>query len=185
MDIATRKGATLDDVNENSVYHIGKTWMKRPLNEVEGNILKNVHDVKLKAAEVAEVKHEHMKPETDLCYSAYHTLLPTYTGDRTEIESVYLNSEFSRTIRELLKFSRYAIDPNRYYFSKVVRVFAVVIKVAHVWLSKIKRQLNRFNTNDPLDFHKIKTDKQSKPYIILSDDDIQQRTISSRKDRMK
>ena len=148
--------------------------MQRPLNEVEGDILKNINDIKLKAAQVAEVKHEHMKPESDLCYSAYHTLLPTYTGDRTEIESVYLNSEFSRTIRELLQFSRYAIDPNRYYFSKVVRVFAVVIKVAHVWLSKIKRQLNRFNMNDSLDLHKIKTDKQLKPYIILSDDDIQQ-----------
>ena len=71
-------GATLDDVNENSVYHIGKPWMQRPLNEVEGDILKNVNDIKLKAAQVAEVKHEHMKPETDPCYSAYHTLLSTY-----------------------------------------------------------------------------------------------------------
>ena len=74
--------------------------MQRPLNDVEGDILKNINDIKLKAAQVAEVKHEHMKPESDLCYSAYHTLLPTYTGDRSEIECVYSNSEFSIILKK-------------------------------------------------------------------------------------
>lgn len=39
-DVCTKLGATLKDVNDESKFHNGKPWMKKPLNESVGTIIK-------------------------------------------------------------------------------------------------------------------------------------------------
>ena len=48
-------------------------------------------------------------------------------------------------VRERLQFSRYLIDRNKFKFSKVVRILALVIKIAKYWLQMKGRMLTRFS----------------------------------------
>ena len=89
--------------------------------------------------EVAEVKKEQMKNSIDLCNSG----VPLATPDTDNSSHDAAHSVVSN-VRERLQFSKYLVDPNKFRFSKVVRVIAFVIKTARNWLAKIRRNLTNF-----------------------------------------
>ena len=137
-DIATRKGATLEDVGEFSDWIGGKPWMKLPLDELHGTVLKNLQLVKLKSEHFNEITKESIKLGSDLCNSDLHLLVQGNTVQDTVLTTT------TSVIRERLQFSKYLIDPNRFRFRTVVRIVALVIKFAKIWISCIRRKIERF-----------------------------------------
>ena len=57
----------------------------------------------------------------------------------------------SQKVKARLTFSKYIIDPNRFTFSKVVRVVALVIKVVKLFLLKIGKPLLQFSYDITVD----------------------------------
>ena len=177
VDVATRKGASLDDVR---MFNVGKSWMKKRSEELIGTVLKSVEDVKLKARQVAEIRKEQIKPGSDLCLSGFHLLLPRNEGNEevsVESSAVCLTTELTKTIQERLRFSNYLINPNKFDFTKVVRIHGIVIRASKRWLSRIGRTLVRFSSEDstdPTTDDFIQYDQStSKFFAILHDKDIQ------------
>ena len=54
--------------------------------------------------------------------------------------------DLSSIIHNRLKFSNYLMDPNKFRFTKVVRILAIVIK-AGSWMSVINRKVARFSSD--------------------------------------
>ena len=150
-DIATRKGANLEDVGEFSEWIRGKPWMVHPMDELHGDVLKNLQQVKLKSEQVSEISKESVKPESDLCNSDFNLLVQSAV-----VESTALTATTS-IIRERLQFSRYLVDPNRFRFRTVVRIVALVIKFAKIWITCIRRKIERFqpSNNSDTDYPQI------------------------------
>ena len=157
-DIATRKGAKISDIDQTSDWINGKPWMHLPIDELQGCVLNDVNDVKLKAEHMAELKKEQIKAGSDLCKSEFHLVVnevnfaPTcsaYVCSRNS--DIYVSktpaNDLPSIINERLRFSNYLMDPNQFRFSKVVRVLAIVIKVAKIWISTINRSIIRFSSN--------------------------------------
>ena len=186
VDIATRKGATLEDVSPTSEWINGKPWMVRPMDELHGETLKDIEQVKLKTEQMNEVKKECVKPDSDLCRSDFHLIV---RGCKEDTVLVTQDTSVMSVVRERLQFSKYLIDPNRFRFLKVIRILALVIKFARKWLGihRVRRRLLRFSpsTNDVgAEYPQIpvvseiamlaaKTDEPVKPCFELSDSDIQ------------
>ena len=97
-DLATRKGATLHDVNMNSTWQNGFAWMK--LDSSKFPIL-SPDEIKLSDADI-----KHVNIETKAHVLRYQKI--------------------PEEVRERYKFSNYLIDPNQHSFTKVVRILAFV-----------------------------------------------------------
>ena len=196
-DLGTRKGAKLEDINAESDWINGKSWMRLPMPEILKSVLRNVDDVKCDNQQSAEVKKELMKPTEDLCNSQFNLVMAeTQDGPcrapRCYLTDVSKSEEFETIfpakVKERLAFSHYIIDPNRFNFNKVVRILAIVIKCAKIWYaatSKTGRKsktITRFSTSTtvcekatkPIVEHKsisIKPDFQN--FVVLSDSEVQ------------
>ena len=86
--------------------------------------------------------------------SGFHLLLPRNEGNEeviVESSAVCLTTELTKTIQERLRFSNYLINPNKFDFTKVVRIHGIVIRASKKWLSKIGRSLLRFSSEDSTD----------------------------------
>ena len=106
-DIGTRKGATIADVSEGSVWINGYEWMSGPVEEFP---MKTIEQVKLSDLELAAANAEKVVVKT-----FYNQ---TYLG---------FNKSVDEQILARYKFSKYLIDPNRFRFPKVVRIFTLVV----------------------------------------------------------
>ena len=154
VDLPTRKGAKLSDVDKTSEWVNGKPWMHRPIDELKGTVLNDVNDIKLRIEQVAVLKKEQLKMGRDLCNSGEHLAdtanMSAVNAAHHTVENshVYIAEspadDVTSVVRERLKFSKYLIDPNKFRFTKVVRILAVIIKTARNWLSVINRNLISF-----------------------------------------
>ena len=130
--------------------------------------VKTVDSMKDKKEQLLEIKKESMKPAVGLCDSEFHLLLwnpcvdpesKCYLVKGGSVNNCFMvdNSVFgcypaenaacdiSAKVRERLDFSNYLINPNKFKFYKVVRILAIVIKVARVWLERRGKSLARFS----------------------------------------
>ena len=146
VDVATRKGAKGSDVDRDSDWYNGiRVWMNSPIEDVRHTVLKDVDDIKLKSEHMAEIKKEEMKAGTDLCDSQFHSMYELESTSAFHItlpnSKVSVNENLigniSSVVKERLSFSKYLIDPNRFHFNKVVRIFAVTVKCAKKWLARM------------------------------------------------
>ena len=110
-----------------------------------------MNDVKLKHENLAEMRYEHAKPGSDLCNSECNFMIDlaengVLTGGNIACSVAATSdvSDITSTTRERLSFLKYIVDPNRFKFSKVVRIVAMVIKCCKLFLSGINRQLTCF-----------------------------------------
>ena len=145
-DIGTRKGASIEDVAPGSEWESGKPWMKLSFDELRrSDILNSVEDIKLRKEQVAEINKETIGASTDLCDSGFTVMAQPVTARCFLVEEkVALLSEISNKVKERLEFSQYLVNPNKYKFSKCVRVQALVIKAARIFMNGIGRPLTRF-----------------------------------------
>ena len=56
VDVETRMGATISDVDAESEWIKGKTWMSLSMDELFGSYLKDVDKVKLKNEHISEIR---------------------------------------------------------------------------------------------------------------------------------
>ncbi len=111
-DIGTRPGATLEDIDQNSVWVNGFEWMKKEENHFPAS---TVDDLKISSCEMQEALKE-IIPHTEA-----HTNLET--RDR---------------LRERYEYSGYLYDPNRHRFEKVIRIFAIVYRYVMILHQRVK-----------------------------------------------
>ena len=151
--------------------------MNLPIEELRGSVLRNIHEVTIKADQVDEIKKEEIKLGSDLCGSgihlvednsrasaSVHVVVPSsdvYVAHSNFLidPEVYVAQDptenLSSIVKDRLKYSKYLIDPNKFRFSKIVRILAIVIRVAKVLMKSLKsrqeedRILKRFSVHCP------------------------------------
>ena len=110
-DLGTRRGATFNDVNQDSEWINGLEWMHKPVNDFP---TQSAEELKLTESSLIEVKKEQ------------------------NIVKIHFSS-LSKEMADRYKFSKYVIDPNRHQFSQVVRVVAYVLKFARALINRLKK----------------------------------------------
>ena len=182
-DLGTRKGATVDDVDGDSEWFLGKKWMYRPWDELIGTTLKDVNDIKLKNEHLAEVKKELARPAADLCDSDFNAVVQECSNaslcdgiDMCLSTSTSNITDEMSAIKKRYNYSHYLIDPNKYKFERVTRQMAIIIKCCRKLLLNIGRELSLFpvlprDTGEPLG--KKFAEDITIPGLELSDLDIQ------------
>ena len=196
-DLGTRKGAKLEDINAESDWINGKEWMRLPVPEMVETVLRTVEDVKCDNQQSAEINKERMKPVEDLCNSQFNLVMDATQNDvdtspRCYMIDVSKSEEFETTfpakVRERLSFSKYLIDPNRFNFNRVVRILAIVIKVAKIWYAANSRTgresktiarfsatavVNEKATKSIVEHKSISEKRVMQDFVILSDEEVQ------------
>ena len=115
-DIGTKKGSNIMDVDESRSWISGLPWMSRPEGEFPTLTLEQN---KISQQELNEANKETMITKT------FHT------NQNAEVEL-----SFDEQIKLRYMFSNFLIDPDKFRFRKVIRVFALVLKF--VWkISKV------------------------------------------------
>ena len=108
-DIGTRKGATLHDVDQNSIWVNGFPWMKFESSKFP---MSTSNEIKLNESDVKQFKKE----------------IDAHIAKEVEV---------SKHIRDRFVFSDYLVAQNRWSFSKVIRILAYVIRFCqHIKTSK-------------------------------------------------
>ena len=134
-DVATRKGAQLEDIDSGSEWINGQEWMSLNTDEFP---TKTVNQIILDSIDL-----NHMKKET------------TYESNHQEVYLSYQNRSLPIEVKDRYKFSTYLLDPNKFRFRSVVRIFAYVIKyvknLKHAMLSKRKQTSPEDVTTTPRD----------------------------------
>ena len=108
-DIGTRKGATLHDVDQNSIWVNGFPWMKFESSKFP---MSTSNEIKLNESDVKQFKKE----------------IDAHIAKEVEV---------SKHIRDRFVFLDYLVAPNRWSFFKVIRILAYVIRFCqHIKTSK-------------------------------------------------
>ncbi|XP_066917918.1 uncharacterized protein [Clytia hemisphaerica] len=103
-DIATRKGATIDDISSKSTWINGHSWLRGDKSTFP---TKTVSQINFNSTDLCEIKNEAIQ------------------GSR----EVYLASmKIVSEVRDHYSCSKYLIDPNKFRFQKVIRILAQAIK---------------------------------------------------------
>ena len=114
-DLATRKGAKVQDVDVDSTWKRGLPWM----SEAEENFpVQKYDEICLSAQDKADATREKIEADVHECFATRY--VPQEVGDR-------------------YAFSRYLIDPNKFRFRTVVRILALVF----AFLSKLNDRRNK------------------------------------------
>ena len=99
--------------------------------------------MKCENEKLEEIQKEKEKyPTKDLCSSNYQMMLVNeelkgprcYIVDKKKSEES--ETSYVKKIKERLMFSKYLIDPNRFNFNKVVRIFALFLKCVKIWYKR-------------------------------------------------
>ena len=114
-DLGTRKGATVEQVSPGSPWIEGLPWMR---GDPSSFPLSTVDEIKLSASEKIDANKEQVFPEAET-----HACL-TYVPK--DVEARY-------------RFSEYLVSPNKYRFTKVVRIVAIVF----LFIQKCGAKLSR------------------------------------------
>ena len=143
-DIGTRKGATIQDVDSNSIWINGFEWMKYEESKLPFH---SVDAIKFSNSEERE-----MKQEVILNTASYNT----------DIVKLSITSE---EVKERYQFSNYIIDPHRFHFHIVIRIVAIkfVIKFCKILINRLQFKSTPVNLQTTVSQH---------PNIHLDDKDI-------------
>ena len=124
-DIGTRKGASVQDVNDMSTWIRGLHWMSGSEDKFP---IKNFEQVQLTQQNIIDAKKESMITK---CFHA--------NADKSA--TVSYNADQKIILRYV--FSEYLLDPNKFRFRKVIRVFAIVL--TFIW--KISKNVSKVRQN--------------------------------------
>ena len=157
-DLGTRPGSTIEDVCQTSNWICGLPWMKFPVSKFP---MKSCEEVKLDAAQAKEfnlelvIKKEVEIPKIQTPTASYATCarkVPEEVGKR-------------------YKFANYLLDPNKYDFSKCVRVIALVIRFVRNFCDSWKKK--PVERRPPLNLTKEEFEKARRDYVpVLTDTEL-------------
>ena len=112
-DIGTRRGATIQDVDQSSTWINGFDWMHLPTSQFP---IQSAKDLKLTEHQISEVEKERS-------IQAHHVSV----------------SNLSKTLLDEMKkryeFSLYLVDPLKHSFTVIVRIMAYVIKFCKAFIN--------------------------------------------------
>ena len=159
-DLGTRKGAKIQDVDMNSDWINGYEWMRQERSSFP---IKAVKDLVLSSSEKDSYQKELFAPyqqDPDLIWPQAHVCEPG--------SSFFINNRFNHTdISARYEFSNYLIDPNKKYFSSVLRLLAWVLRFIHNVRTRIGIRGGSCSTGELLGCD------QTIDNLLLSDDEIQ------------
>ena len=125
-DLGTRRGVTLKDVNQESVWINGEPWMHKERSELP---ITRVTNLSMSTVEKSNYQkellpyHGHDWPLAQICEPG---------------SMVFLTNRFNHDeIKARYEFSSYVVDPNRCNFSIAVRAYAYVRRFIRNFLSKV------------------------------------------------
>ena len=122
-DLGTRKGLKPPDVGPDTLWFNNFPWASGPESEFP---IRTVEDIKLNQQEMAEVMKE------TLVLKTFHS------QKKIEVDAVS-----DEEIKTRYEFSDYLIDPNRFRFRKVSRVFSIVLD----FIYKISKNVPKVREN--------------------------------------
>ena len=125
-DIATRKGATLDDVNSNSIWINGHPWLRGDKSTFP---TKTVSQINFNSSDLCAIKNEAIQGNHEVY-----------------VASMKIVSE----VQQHYSYSKYLIDPNKFPFQRVVRILALVIKFLQLLKSSVALRKN--STTSTIEF---------------------------------
>lgn len=134
-DIGTRKGATLEDVQQSSTWIQGLDWMTKDSSEFP---MKSINQLKLSTEEMTEARKETALNQESFL-SIKRKLVPSEVADR-------------------YAFSGYLVDPNSHPFHIVVKIMSYVLK----FVSNCRRKLKYRPDTVPVVVHIPLTDEELK-----------------------
>ena len=136
-DIGTRRGAKLADVLDGSDWVDGMEWMRRPEDEFP---TKTLDEINMTPSDLDEANKEKIVVKT---YFSFKSLeVSAYSDDQTKLR---------------YKYSNYLLDPNKFRFRKVVRVFSLVLSFIKKLFKNSPRvqKMKIFNHEFPGKFPKV------------------------------
>ena len=119
-DIGTRKGTTLEEVNQSSVWINGFSWMQNDISEFP---IKSVQEINLNNEDMQAMKKE-------LPYSKFES--------DVHIAKTTIKNNFPDEVSRRYEVSNYIIDPNRHRFKFIIRVTAIVLKFVKILFERIR-----------------------------------------------
>ena len=127
-DIGTRRGATLHDVSEHSIWHQGYKWMTLDTSK---SPTKTYEEIKLRCIEASSATNELLTAKNEI-----HSKAAAHFQNTEPTAHLSLTQE---RIKSRYEFSGYLVDPNKFRFQKVVRIVALV----HMFIQKCKVKNNK------------------------------------------
>ena len=119
-DLGNRKGTSMEDVSESSLWINGYPWMRRDEKVFP---TKSVKEIKLTGEEV--VRHDSGCLSSGILDS---DSISEVDGNNFNNNNSYLvKGLVPSKIKERYEFSNYIIDPNKFRLRKVVRILALVM----------------------------------------------------------
>ena len=147
-DLGTRKGAMVSDIDPDSEWCGGYEWMKKELTEFP---VKSIKEIKLKESEIETCN-------TELLSEKYRSI-PTATSNNTSVEKPCMVEVVeavsggeccvAEQVASYYGHSTYLIDPNKFKFSKVIRIVGFVKRFINNMMQKCKMRKG-VNTNELL-----------------------------------
>ena len=122
-DIGTRRGTSINEVNQDSAWINGHEWMRLDPSSFP---IKSAQELKLNSSELEEIQKE------------------------TQIQIHHTESLPSKEIEERYKFSNYLLDPNYRSFSSVIRIMAYVIRFCNLLRRKKNPMTSNVLTNEEI-----------------------------------
>ena len=116
--LGTSRGTTLEDINSSSQWINGLSWMNK---EVENVPMKTVRELSLIPDEVNQIKEEIPSNEE---------INDISTNQQVHSASIHHKGNVPEEVASRYRLSNYILDPNKFHFSKVIRIVALVIKFA-------------------------------------------------------
>ena len=183
QDLNSLVGSTLKDVDQVKLKNQQLAEAKKELVKPGSNLFV------LLTEEVSQDDEIQAEMFTKSLSNVYHTTTtnkklfePMTDPKKVEnsiLHSVYRNKGVVNTIKQRLQFSRYLIDPNKYRFSKVVRLLAIAIKFINLlFSSRLQRNiqicpLEEELNNTDIRLNSLVNDVHERYEYKLSDLDIQ------------
>ena len=126
-DLSTRKGVTLDDISEDSVWVNCHEWAK---SEEKDFPIRSAVQIRLSSAELKQHNDECLVPDNEwVTRQLALNDCPCYAA---------ISDGKGKEIRKRYQYSNYLIDPNKFRFRKVVRVMTLV----RLFIKKLKKRVN-------------------------------------------
>ena len=137
-DLGTRRGTTLEDINSSSQWSNGLSWMNK---EVEGFSMKTGRELSLSSGKVNQIKEE---------IQSNKEFNDVSTNQQAHSASINHKGNIPEEVTTRYCLSNYILDLNKFHFSKVIRIVALVIKFVNLLkntkINKAHSKLKGFET---------------------------------------
>ena len=129
-DMGTRKGFGIPDISPGSRWAVGVDWCRKDIWEMP---ITSVDELRFQQTDIEAIKKESLRPDRiDGFFSQVQSLPPSYmvnsSNSRRKVDTSVLTERY--------EFAGYIIDPNKFRFRKVVRVYALVVRFIRNFVQK-------------------------------------------------